>query len=145
MIKLKPLLTEGVENWELSTCQEQPSIVANGEYEGRTLLEYIEEQGQSVLGTKYDQNPKEPIWIRVVEDKITHCKDVNIEVIEIEEEAELLVDETSFNALVVLEGSSHILSSRKQMTLNKGDIIFLSAGYGTYCIVGMCKVMICRI
>lgn len=101
------------------------NIVADKEYEGRTLPQYIEEQGEEALGTKYSLDKE----------------NVHTQIMSIEEEAEFVVDETSFHALFVLEGSSHMLSSRKKMTLNKGNIIFLPAGYGTYCIVGTCKVI----
>lgn len=123
MIKLKECFKEGVESWELSMHQEKPSIVADKE---------------------------NPIWVQVIEAineeleekiKVVQAENVHTQIRTIEEEAEFAVDEASFHALFVLEGSSHILSSRKKMTLNKGDSIFLQAGYGTYCIVGTCKVM----
>ncbi|MEF2878964.1 MAG: type I phosphomannose isomerase catalytic subunit [Blautia sp.] len=38
------------ETWELSCHPDGPSRIANGPYEGKTLQEYIEEEGKEVLG-----------------------------------------------------------------------------------------------
>ena len=39
------------ESWELSCHPDGPSRILNGKYKGRTLAEYIEEEGKEVLGT----------------------------------------------------------------------------------------------
>lgn len=38
------------ESWELSCHKDGPSVVADGEYKGLTLNEYIEKAGKGVLG-----------------------------------------------------------------------------------------------
>ena len=40
------------ESWELSVHPDGPSIVANGEYKGKTFPEYLDAAGKGVLGTK---------------------------------------------------------------------------------------------
>lgn len=161
MIKLQSAFKEGVENWELSMPLEEISIVADSEYEGKSLVQYVQDEGKEILGTKYDSNQDSSRWMKLIEEACQRAdlegneasrkaildehETLHIEVIDIEEEIELVADETSFHSIIVLEGSSHILSSKKKMTLGKGDLIFLPAGYGTYCIVGTCKVIISTI
>lgn len=57
------------ESWELSTHPDGPSIVANGEYAGKTLIEYIEDNGKSVLGTKCTLEKDIPILIKFIDAK----------------------------------------------------------------------------
>ncbi len=38
------------ETWELSCHPDGPSMISNGKYKGKTLQEYIDEEGKSVLG-----------------------------------------------------------------------------------------------
>ena len=39
------------ETWELSCHPDGPSVISNGPDAGKTLQQYIEEQGKAVLGT----------------------------------------------------------------------------------------------
>lgn len=73
---------------------------------------------------------------------LASCEYFHVEMIEVSEEVELTVDETSFHSLLVVEGNGYILSSREKMSLAKGESLFLPASYGTYCIGGECKIIL---
>ncbi|WP_124098041.1 type I phosphomannose isomerase catalytic subunit [Ruminococcus sp. Marseille-P6503] len=57
------------ESWELSCHKDGNSIVANGEYAGMTLAEYIEKAGKSVLGTDCEKFDSFPILIKLIDAK----------------------------------------------------------------------------
>lgn len=57
------------ETWELSCHPDGPSVIRNGEYAGKTLAEYIREQGSSVLGKKCEQFEDFPILIKLIDAK----------------------------------------------------------------------------
>ncbi len=55
------------ETWELSCHPDGPSIISEGEYAGRTLAEYIEEKGKTVLGSNCGQLADFPILIKFID------------------------------------------------------------------------------
>lgn len=57
------------ESWELSCHPDGPSTLANGEYAGRTLEQYIEEAGKEVLGTNCRRFRDFPILIKFIDAK----------------------------------------------------------------------------
>lgn len=57
------------ESWELSCHKDGNSVIANGEFEGMTLAEYIEKQGRSVLGTACDRFENFPVLIKLIDAK----------------------------------------------------------------------------
>ena len=57
------------EAWELSCHPDGPSIITNGEYEGKTLKEYIDEQGMEVLGTNCRRFREFPILAKFIDAK----------------------------------------------------------------------------
>mgnify|MGYP002529041756 CR=1 FL=1 len=57
------------ESWELSCHPDGPSRIANGPYAGRTLAEYIEEEGTQVLGTNCGKFQDFPILIKFIDAK----------------------------------------------------------------------------
>ena len=57
------------ESWELSCHKDGHSTIANGDYKGRTLLEYIEEKGETILGTNCDKFDDFPILIKLIDAK----------------------------------------------------------------------------
>ncbi|NMA79995.1 MAG: class I mannose-6-phosphate isomerase [Clostridiales bacterium] len=57
------------ESWELSCHKDGESTIANGDYAGRTLLEYIEEMGRGVLGTNCEKFDDFPILIKLIDAK----------------------------------------------------------------------------
>ena len=48
------------ESWELSCHQDGPSIIANGAAKGKTLEQYIQEQGGS-LTLQHEKNTSQPL------------------------------------------------------------------------------------
>lgn len=57
------------ETWELSAHKEGLSIIENGEYKGKTLLEYINLKGKSVLGKNCEKFEEFPILIKFIDAK----------------------------------------------------------------------------
>ncbi len=62
-----PRMERMAESWELSGHPDGPSVIANGEYAGRTLPEYIEGTGGSVLGSRYAQMRELPLLIKLID------------------------------------------------------------------------------
>ncbi len=57
------------ESWELSCHKDGNSVVANGEYAGLTLAQYIDKAGKSVLGTDCEKFDNFPILIKLIDAK----------------------------------------------------------------------------
>lgn len=57
------------ESWELSCHPDGPSIIASGEYEGKTLAEYIQTAGKEVLGSHCRRFQDFPILIKFIDAK----------------------------------------------------------------------------
>lgn len=57
------------ETWELSCHPDGPSVIANGVYAGKTLRQYIDEQGKDVLGTNCGRFADFPILIKLIDAK----------------------------------------------------------------------------
>lgn len=64
------------ETWELSCHPDGQSIVAEGEFSGRTLSEYIKKKGVSVLGSKCKDMEQFPLLIKFIDAK----EDLSIQV-----------------------------------------------------------------
>lgn len=64
------------ESWELSCYPDTPSTIANGVHAGKTLRQYIEEQGKDVLGTNCGRFEDFPILIKFIDAK----EDLSIQV-----------------------------------------------------------------
>ena len=57
------------ESWELSCHKDGNSVVADGEFAGLTLAQYIENEGKSVLGTNCEKFENFPILIKLIDAK----------------------------------------------------------------------------
>lgn len=55
------------ETWELSCHPDGLSSIAEGEYAGKTLSEYIEEKGKAVLGTRCQHMEQFPVLIKFID------------------------------------------------------------------------------
>ena len=55
------------ESWELSTHQDGQSVIASGAYAGRTLEEYIQENGHEILGSRAMKFDHFPILIKLID------------------------------------------------------------------------------
>jgi mannose-6-phosphate isomerase len=56
-----------------------------------------------------------------------------------------LCDDESFTSLLILEGSGTIQNGSEQMTIQKGDSLFLPAASGEYTITGNCRYLRTRV
>lgn len=57
------------ESWELSCHPDGPSFILNGSYAGKTLQEYIEQEGKEVLGSNCQKFEDFPILIKFIDAK----------------------------------------------------------------------------
>ena len=57
------------EGWMLSCHKDGNSVVADGEFAGLTLAQYIEKEGKSVLGTNCEKFENFPILIKLIDAK----------------------------------------------------------------------------
>lgn len=57
------------ESWELSCHKDGASTIANGEYAGLTLSEYIEKCGKEVLGANCERFENFPVLIKLIDAK----------------------------------------------------------------------------
>lgn len=55
------------ESWELSCHPDGPSFITNGAYTGKTLREYIETEGKTVLGTNCERFEDFPILAKFID------------------------------------------------------------------------------
>lgn len=76
---------------------------------------------------------------------LVSCEYFHVEAIEVSSSVELHVDETTFNSILVVEGSGSIGQDKEVLKIAKGDSIFLPARYGRYCVSGECKVILSKL
>ncbi|MGI6122774.1 MAG: type I phosphomannose isomerase catalytic subunit [Acetivibrionales bacterium] len=57
------------ESWELSCHEDGKSVIANGDYAGKTLAEFINIEGQEVLGSRGKRFKGFPIMIKLIDAK----------------------------------------------------------------------------
>ena len=62
-------LEKVAESWQLSCHKDGSSVIANGEYAGKTLPEYIETAGKAVLGADCASFEYFPILIKLIDAK----------------------------------------------------------------------------
>lgn len=62
-------LEKVAESWELSCHKDGCSVIANGEFSGMTLPEYIEKQGKGVLGEDCKSFEYFPILVKLIDAK----------------------------------------------------------------------------
>ena len=55
------------ETWELSCHKDGHCYIANGEYSGRTLKEYIDDNGMEVLGKNCEQFEEFPVLVKFID------------------------------------------------------------------------------
>lgn len=137
------------ETWELSCHPDGPSIVANGEYAGATLNEYILMEGKKVTGTKsrkYDQFPllikfidaKEELSIQVhpndafaLENEGQYGKTEMWYIVDCEEGASLYYGfskEISREEFVKRMEDKTLLEVLNKVEVQKGDVLFIEPG-----------------
>ncbi len=137
------------ESWELSCHKDGNSIIANGEYSGKTLAEYIERCGKTVLGTNCARFEQFPILIKLIDAKDNLSVQVHPDneyaqrvegeygktemwyIVDCDEGAELLYgfkhDITKEEFRTRIE-SNTLLEVTNSVPVKKGDVFFIEAG-----------------
>ncbi len=137
------------ESWELSCHKDGQSIIANGEYEGKTLSEYIEICGKSVLGRNCERFEYFPILIKLIDAKDNLSVQVHPEndyamrvegeygktemwyIVDCEEGAELLYGfkhEITREEFAQRIKENTLLEVTNNVPVHKGDVFFIDAG-----------------
>ena len=65
----KTTLDRAAESWELSTHPDGQSIIKGGDFDGKTLTEYISENGSDILGENAEKFDFFPILIKLIDAK----------------------------------------------------------------------------
>ncbi|MGI6085010.1 MAG: type I phosphomannose isomerase catalytic subunit [Acetivibrionales bacterium] len=137
------------ESWELSCHEDGESVVASGNYSGRTLTEFIKSEGKDVLGSRSKKFDDFPILIKLIDAK----NDLSIQVHPDNEYAKQHEGGSGktemWYVLECEEGASLIYGFRKPVSKNefygrikdhtlldivnrvpvkKGDVFFIEAG-----------------
>ncbi len=151
------------ESWELSTHKDGQSVVANGEFKGMTLGEYVEKNGKGVLGKNAEKFDYFPILIKLIDAKDNlsiqvHPNDeyaLRVEgeygktemwyIVDCEENAFLYYgfnrDITAKEFRERIENNT-VLEVLNRVDVKKGDVFFIDAG--TVHAIGA-GIMICEI
>ncbi|MBP0962300.1 MAG: mannose-6-phosphate isomerase, partial [Oscillospiraceae bacterium] len=76
---------------------------------------------------------------------LSSCNIFTVHLLDVYEKAEIVTDKTSFEHLLVTEGSGRLEGKDFSMDFTKGDSIFIPAGYGRSTITGNCLIIKTRI
>lgn len=77
--------------------------------------------------------------------KLCACKYFEVAVNETDNSTEIFVDESSFYAVVTVEGKGTVYGGETKINIEKGDTVFLPAGIGNVKVEGSCKTIIVHI
>ncbi|MBO6229830.1 MAG: class I mannose-6-phosphate isomerase [Ruminiclostridium sp.] len=137
------------ESWELSCHKDGKSVIANGAYAGRTLEEYIEKEGKSVLGKNCERFEYFPILIKLIDAKDNLSVQVHPDndyalrvegeygktemwyVIDADEGAELLYGfrhEIGREEFAERIKNNTLLEVTNNVPVHKGDVFFIESG-----------------
>ena len=137
------------ESWELSCHKDGQSVVATGEYTGKTLSEYIAAKGNGVLGTNCERFEYFPILIKLIDAKDNLSVQVHpsndyamrVEgeygktemwyIVDCNEGAELLYGfkhEISKEEFAQRIQNNTLLEVTNNVPVHKGDVFFIEAG-----------------
>ncbi len=136
------------ESWELSCHKDGQSVIANGEYSGKTLTEYIEAEGKAVLGKNCERFEYFPILIKLIDAKDNLSVQVHPDneyamrvegeygktemwyIVDCEEGAELLYGfkkEISREEFAQRIADNTLLEVTNNVPVHKGDVFFIDA------------------
>lgn len=137
------------ESWELSCHKDGQSVIDGGEFDGKTLSEFIETKGKAVLGTNCERFDYFPLLIKLIDAKDNlsvqvHPPDeyaLKVEgecgktemwyVVDCNEGAELLYGfkrELSREELAERIKNNTLLEVANIVPAHKGDVLFLESG-----------------
>ncbi len=137
------------ESWELSCHKDGESIIFNGDFAGKTLSEFIKENGKDVLGKNCDKFDNFPILIKLIDAKDNLSVQVHPDndyalrvegeygktemwyIVDCDPGAELLY---GFKGNIVKEEferrikDNTLLEVTNSVPVHKGDVFFIEAG-----------------
>lgn len=137
------------ESWELACHKDGESIIANGEFAGKTLSDYINSNGKSVLGTNCDRFDNFPVLIKLIDAKDNLSVQVHPDndyalkyegepgktemwyIVDCEDDAELIY---GFKDTITKEEfkrrieDNTLLDVVKKVKVKKGDVFFIKSG-----------------
>lgn len=137
------------ESWELSCHKDGESIIFNGDFAGKTLSEFIKENGNDVLGKNCDKFDNFPILIKLIDAKDNLSVQVHPDndyalrvegeygktemwyIVDCDPGAELLY---GFKGNIVKEEferrikDNTLLEVTNSVPVHKGDVFFIEAG-----------------
>ncbi len=137
------------ESWELSCHKDGQSVIANGEYEGKTLSEYVDMNGMGVLGKNCEKFEYFPILIKLIDAKDNLSVQVHPDneyamrvegeygktemwyIVDCEEGAELLYGfkhEITREEFAERIKNNTLLEVTNNVPVHKGDVFFIDAG-----------------
>lgn len=137
------------ESWELSCHKDGRSIIANGEYAGKSLEEYIEKEGKQVLGKNCGRFEYFPVLIKLIDAKDNLSVQVHpnndyalkVEgeygktemwyIVDCEEGAELLYGfkhEITKEEFAERIKNNTLLEVTNNVPVHKGDVFFIESG-----------------
>ena len=90
-------------------------------------------------------NETEPREIPVCSDGtrlLGSCEYFAVKELKLTSKRELFVDEKSYQALMVVDGSTELETEDKTITINKGETVFLPANLGAYTLNGLATVLL---
>ncbi len=137
------------ESWELSCHKDGQSVISGGKYDGKTLSDYIAENGKSVLGTNCGRFEYFPILIKLIDAKDNLSVQVHpsneyalrVEgeygktemwyIVDCDEGAELLygfkqdISKEEFSRRIA---DNTLLEVTNNVPVHKGDVFFIESG-----------------
>ena len=137
------------ESWELSCHKDGQSVISGGEFDGKTLTEYIDAKGKSVLGTNCDRFEYFPILIKLIDAKdnlsvqVHPSNDYALKVegeygktemwyiVDCNEGAELIYgfkNEISKEEFAERIKNNTLLEVTNNVPVHKGDVFFIESG-----------------
>ena len=137
------------ESWELSCHKDGQSVINGGEFDGKTLSQYIEAKGKSVLGTNCARFEYFPILIKLIDAKDNLSVQVHPDneyaqrvegeygktemwyIVDCDEGAELLYGfkhEISKEEFAQRIADNTLLEVTNNVPVHKGDVFFIESG-----------------
>lgn len=137
------------ESWELSCHKDGQSVIDGGEYDGKTLSEYIAAKGKAVLGSNCERFEYFPVLIKLIDAKdnlsvqVHPSNDYALRVegeygktemwyiVDCDEGAELLYGfkhEISKEEFAQRIANNTLLEVTNNVPVHKGDVFFIESG-----------------
>ncbi|MDO5559352.1 MAG: class I mannose-6-phosphate isomerase [Oscillospiraceae bacterium] len=142
-------LARVAESWELSCHKDGSSVVANGEYSGKTLAQYLETAGPAALGTNCARFEYFPVLIKLIDAKDNLSVQVHPDneyalrtegeygktemwyIVDCEPGAQLIYgfkNKITKDEFIRHINNNTLLEAVKMVPVKKGDVFFINSG-----------------